>query len=127
MSFLQNVQKYINLGPLDPPVSQTHLRKDFIFGFRSLVGCWGKCDEWLMLHWQKFLRWISIFELLLTTVILPFAILNGSDSWLKLDQMTSTLTRNLVKISNLDLYFILLSTVTIVIFFAGFVIKNVAR
>ena len=104
-------------------MSQTREKKTTFFGFRSLIGCWGKCDEWLKLHWQKFLRWIAIFELLLTIVILPFTILNGSGSWLKLDQMTSTLTRNLVKMDNL--YFIPLFPVLSVIIFAGLGIKNV--
>ena len=96
-------------------MSQTHLRKNFIFGFRSLVGCWGKCDEWLKLHWQEFLLWIAIFELLLSTVILPFAILNGSGSWLKLDQMT----HNLVNMDNLDLPSVPLYSVVLIIYFVG--------
>ena len=87
-------------------MSQTHLRKNFIFGFRSLARCRKNFDEWLKLHWKEFLRWINIFEFLLSTVTLLFAILNGTDSWLKLDQMTSTLTCNLVKMDNLVAYFI---------------------
>ena len=56
-------------------------------------------------------------------MILLFAILNGTDSWLKLDQMTSTLTCNLVKMDNLGVHLILVLPVMDFIFFTGLIIE----